>query len=290
MVRASLQHRRAGCVVSGASTITSQLVRLSSHRARVVSTKVQEFVGARKLERSLSKEQILESYLNRAPFGGPIRGVEAASRMYFGKRAKELSLGEASLLVGLLKGPTLYRPDKNPRAALRRRQQIIRLAAGKTGFPQDLTSLALMEPLPEYNPRMPDKAWHFAELAFRTLPGDGGVVRSSLDMQTQELLELALLEKLGGMGHGVTASGVVVDNATGAIKAYVGKMRFNRKKGTDWVDCATAPRSPGSTLKPFVYLGAMEDGHIIPATLLADTPLQLGGEAPRNFDSSTEAR
>lgn len=282
--RAVFQNLRSRRVVSGASTITSQLVRLSYPRARVVSTKIQEFVGALKLERSLSKEQILEYYLNRAPFGGPIRGVEAASRMYFGKRAKELSLGEASLLVGLLKGPTLYRPDRNPRAALRRRQHIISLVAQKTGFPQDLTSLALNEPLPEYNPRMPDKAWHFAELAFKTLPPEGGVVRSTLDMQMQELLEQALHEQLEKAGQGVTASGIVVDNATGSISAYVGNMRFNRRTGTDWVDCATAARSPGSTLKPFVYLAAMEAGHIIPATLLADTPLQLGGEAPRNFD------
>ena len=282
--RAVFQNLKAGRVVSGASTITSQLVRLSYPRARVVSTKIQEFIGALKLERSLSKEQILEYYLNRAPFGGPIRGVEAASRMYFGKRAKELSLGEASLLVGLLKGPTLYRPDRNPRAALRRRQHIISLVAEKTGFPKDLTSLALKEPLPEYNPRMPDKAWHFAELVFKTLPPEGGVARSTLDMQMQDLLEQSLQEQLDKAGEGVTASGIVVENSTGAIAAYVGNLRFNRKTGTDWVDCATAPRSPGSTLKPFVYLAAMEAGHIIPATLLADTPLQLGGEAPRNFD------
>ena len=282
--RAIVQNIAAGRVVSGASTISSQLVRLSQPRSRTVGTKLLEFVGAWKLERKLSKDQILEYYLNRAPFGGPIRGVEAAARMYFGKRAKELSLGEASLLVGLLKGPTAYRPDKNPKAALARRQSIIAKVAEQTGFPEDLPALALEEPLPRFRPRMPDRAWHFADLAYKTLPPQGGVVRSTLDMRAQALLERALQEQLQQAGDDVTAAGIVVDNRTAAIVAYVGNARFDMGKGSQWVDCAVAPRSPGSTLKPFVYLAALEKGYIIPATLLADTPLQLGGEAPRNFD------
>lgn len=284
LARAAFLNVKKGRVVSGASTITSQLVRLSRPRARTISTKILEFFGAWKLERHLDKKQILEYYLNRAPFGGPIRGVEAASRMYFGKRAKELSLGEASLLVGLLKGPTAYRPDRNPAAALRRRQQIIAAVAKRTGFPEELTSLALEEPLPKYKPSMPGAAWHFAELAFATLPEEGGVVRSTLAMNVQSMLVDSLTEQLRGLPESVTAAGMVVENRSASVIAYVGNARFNRDAGTEWVDCATSPRSPGSTLKPFAYLAAMEEGHIIPATLLADTPIRLGGEAPRNFD------
>ena len=282
--RAVFQNLWSRRVVSGASTVSSQLVRLSIPRERTMSTKLLEFLGAMKLERGMSKDQILEYYLNRAPFGGPIRGVEAASRMYFGKRAKELSLGEAALLVGLLKGPTAYRPDRNPRAALARRQQIITKIAEQTGFPEDLKALALEEPLPEFRPGMPDTAWHFADLAFATLPPQGGVVRSTLDMRVQALLERVLEEQLRRAGHDVTAAGIVVDNRTPSIIAYVGNARFNPAARKQWVDCGVAPRSPGSTLKPFIYLGAMDAGHIVPASLLADTPLQLGGEAPRNFD------
>lgn len=282
--RAMAQNVMAGRVVSGASTITSQLVRLSVPRERTFSAKFLEFAGALKLESRLSKDQILEYYLNRAPFGGPIRGVEAAARMYFGKRAKELSLGEAALLVGLLKGPTAYRPDRNPKAALARRQQIILKVAEQTGFPDDLKALALEEPLPKFRPGMPTAAWHFADLAFATLPPQGGVVRGTLDMRAQGLLERVLEQQLRRSGGDITAAGVVVDNRTSSIIAYVGNARFNPAARTQWVDCAIAPRSPGSTLKPFIYLKAMEDGHIIPATLLADTPLQLGGEAPRNFN------
>ena len=204
--------------------------------------------------------------------------------MYFGKRAKELSLGEAALLVGLLKGPTAYRPDRNPKAALARRQQIIAKVAEQTDFPEDLKALALEEPLPKFRPGMPTAAWHFADLAFATLPPQGGVVRSTLDMRVQGLLERTLDQQLRRIGNDITAAGVVVDNRTGSIIAYVGNARFNPAGRTQWVDCAVAPRSPGSTLKPFIYLRAMEAGHIIPASLLADTPLQLGGEAPRNFN------
>ena len=287
--RAVGQNIASGRVVSGASTITSQLVRLSEPRQRTFTVKLLEFVGALKLERQLTKEQILEFYLNRAPFGGPIRGVEAAARQYFGKRAKELSLGEAALLIGLLKGPTAYRPDRNPKAALARRQKIIRQVALSTDFPPDLTRLALEEPLPRFRPVMPAQAWHFADVAFQTLPvfggkKIGGVVRSTLDSRIQHLLERTLEEKLAGLNPDVTAAAVVVDNRTANVLAYVGNARFNAAQSREWVDCAKAPRSPGSTLKPFVYLAALEKGYIIPASLLADTPMQLGGEAPRNFD------
>ncbi|MDL2315995.1 transglycosylase domain-containing protein [Desulfovibrio sp. OttesenSCG-928-A18] len=284
LARAGAQNILAGRVVSGASTITSQLVRLSKPRPRTMGTKIHEFVGAWKLERELSKEQILELYLNRAPFGGPIRGVEAAARMYYGKRAADLSLGEAALLVGLLKGPTAYRPDRNPEAAQARRRQIIGKVARETGFPPDLTSLALAEPLPRFRPSMPARVWHMADIAFKTLPRRGGIVRSTLDMRVQSLLERSLMEQLAGADAGITAAGIVVDNATASIIAYVGNVRFDPSLGRQWVDCAAAPRSPGSTLKPFVYLAAIEEGYIIPASLLADTPLRLGGEAPRNFD------
>jgi penicillin-binding protein 1C len=282
--RALYQNLRQGRIVSGASTITSQLVRLSRPRQRTFQSKILEFVGAWKLERSLDKERILELYLNRAPFGGPIRGAEAAARLYFGKRAKELSLGEAALLVGLLKGPTLYRPDKNPLGAQKRRRQIITRVAEQTGFPADLTAMALQEPLPPFKAAMPDKVRHFADLVFRTMPRQGGAVRSSLDPDIQDLLRRALLDQLAPLGQETTAAGIVAENATGRILAYVGNAAFDPAGNRQWVDCALAPRSPGSALKPFIYLAAMEEGQIIPASLLADTPLRLGGEAPRNFD------
>ena len=340
--RAIVQNISRGRVVSGASTITSQLVRISQPRPRTIGTKVMEFLAAWKLETRLGKRQILELYLNRAPFGGPIRGVEAASRLYFGKRAKDLSLGEASLLVGMLKGPTAHRPDRYPERALQRRQTIIAQVAEATAFSPELTALALKEPLPAFRTAMPQKAWHFADLVvqgvFRPATAQGGaigsgaargpyfdasshsvasrqqqplagkrtvavgqalavkdrpertgrlysagIVSTTLDSTIQTSLELALERSLVRMDPAITAAGIVVENATGAIRGYVGNARFNPAIGRDWVDCAIAPRSPGSTLKPFIYLDAMEKGLLVPETLLADTPLSFKGQAPRNF-------
>ena len=194
--------------------------------------------------------------------------------MYFGKRASQLSLGEASLLVGLLKGPTAYRPDRNPKAALKRRQQIITAVAKQTGFPEELTAFALEEPLPEYKPGMPSRAWHFAELAFATLPAEGGVVRSTLNMNVQSMLEQYLAEEIIDLPQGISAAGIVVENRSASILAYVGNARFDLGAGAEWVDCANSPRSPGPTLKPFVYLDAMEAVTMIPAHPLAAPPLR----------------
>ncbi len=321
--RAVGQNIVQGRVVSGASTITSQLVRLSYPRTRTMRAKLLEFIGAVKLESHLTKNEILEYYLNKAPFGGPIRGVEAAARLYFGKRAKELSLGEAALLVGLLKGPTAYRPDRNPKASLERRQNIIQKAATTLHIPEETTALALQEPLPTFQAAMPSRYRHFADIAFATLTAAGnetmglygtdpeahygatlgikerlelrsmarhnpenmgGIVRSTLDPHVQQLLEQSLATQLRFAPNNVTAAGIVIDNATASIIAYVGNSRFDPAKDSEWVDCALASRSPGSTLKPFLYLSAMERGLIIPASLLADTPLRFKGDPPRNFD------
>lgn len=292
--RAALQNIRAGRVVSGASTISSQVIRISFPKARNLQGKIIEFGQAIKLERQLSKEQILEIYLNRAPFGGPIRGVEAASRLYFGKQAKDLSLGEAALLVGLLKGPTAYRPDRNPKAALKRRDFIINLAAKEHDIPAQIVELALQEPLPAFKSNMPAKAFHYAKLAFadknnfthRTLPSGSfpGAVSSPLNSRLQSFVEFTLKEALLELPPNLTAAAAVLDNSTGGLVAYVGNARFNPVRRKHWVDCGQALRSPGSTLKPFAYLLAFEDGYLIPASLLADTPLAFAGRAPRNFD------
>lgn len=294
LCRAALQNIRAGRVVSGASTISSQVIRISFPKARNLQGKLSEFGQAIKLERHLNKEQILEIYLNRAPFGGPIRGVEAASRLYFGKQAKDLSLGEAALLAGLLKGPTAYRPDRNPKAALARRDFIIKLTAKEHKVTPQITALALQEPLPAFKSNMPARAFHYARLAFadkgnfslRALPSGSfpGAVPSPLDSRLQSFVEFTLKEALFELPPNLTAAAAVLDNQSGGLVAYVGNARFDPARRKHWVDCGQAPRSPGSTLKPFAYLLAFEQGQLIPASLLADTPLAFAGRAPRNFD------
>ena len=282
--RALWSNLRRGKIVSGASTITSQVIRISTPNPRTPATKIVEFVQAMRLERHLSKREILEIYLNRAPFGGPVRGVEAASLLYFGKHAMDLSLGESALLIGMLRGPTMYRPDRNPGAAKKRRDSIIRLMRKRHAVRADIADLALLEPLPKSPGRMPFHAWHYADMAFKRLPSSGGVVQSPLDSELQNQVEHILRQALALGAPGLTAAAAVMDAHTGALLAYVGNARLDVKKGRSWVDCGQAPRSPGSTLKPFAYLLAFEKGKLIPASLLADSPLNFAGNAPRNFD------
>ena len=283
VIRAVLQNIRSGRVVSGASTITSQLIRLSHPRPRTIQTKLIEFAAAVKAEQVFSKDRILELYLNRAPFGGNIRGVEVAARMYFSKSAAELSLAEAALLVGMLKGPSLYRPDRNPETSRSRRDFILSLLAERGIISGGQLRLALSEPLPEERRSLPSKARHFALAAL----GDrrqGGMIHTTLDTRIQELLERTLGASLAALPEEITGAGIVMENKTGEIRAYCGNGRLGTGLSGSWVDCARSPRSPGSALKPFAYLAAFERGTHTPSTLMADTPLAFSGNAPRNFD------
>ena len=289
LLRATAQILAAGKVVSGASTITSQLIRIALPKERTFAAKIVEFLQAVKLDFLLSKEEILTLYLNRAPMGGNIRGVEAAARIYFNKSAKDLSAGEASLLVGLLRGPSLYRPDRNPQGALTRRNAIIELAVARHGLEPDMAALAKAEALPKGG-ALPlyDSIFLFGEWALSALPpdlaGSAAVARTSLWMPLQVSLQSLLAEYLEGLNPDITAAGVIVDNRSGEAAAYVGNARFNRETGAHWVDCVRSPRSPGSTLKPFAYLLAFAKGELTPSSLLADSPLSFAGQAPRNFD------
>ncbi|MDR1776300.1 MAG: penicillin-binding protein 1C [Desulfovibrio sp.] len=289
LLRAVWQNITNGRVISGASTISSQTIRLLWPGERSLAGKAREFALALKLELALTKREILETYLNRAPFGGTVRGVEAAARSYFGKRAEELSLAEAALLIGMLRGPSLYRPDKNPEKTLRRRNDILNRLRRRNVIPASELELALLEPLPPGRGNIPRQAWHYADLAFRSLPADywstaRAPVRTAFDPVLQGILELRLDEALLAFPEQVTAAGGVVDNQSGALAAYVGNARFSPGVGRQWVDCGASLRSPGSLLKPFVYLLAYEQGKLVPASLLADTPLAFSGDAPRNYD------
>ena len=283
LLRAIWQNVSAGKIISGASTITSQLVRLSFPRPRTLKTKLVEFTAAQKLEEILTKEEILELYLNRAPFGGNIRGVEAASRIYFSKGAGEVSLGEAALLVGMLKGPSLYRPDRNPGAARKRRDAILASLFERGKITEEQYRLSRAERIPDTRGAFPSKAFHFA-LAALGERKKGGILETTLDPALQELLERTLSVSLESLPEEITAAGIVMDNDSGDVLAYVGNGRLGRGIAGSWIDCARRPRSPGSALKPFAYLAAFEKGILTPASLLADTPLAFSGQAPRNFD------
>ncbi|MDR2528373.1 MAG: penicillin-binding protein 1C [Synergistaceae bacterium] len=288
LLRALWQNARARRVVSGASTITSQVVRLAvserEGRKRTFATKAREFAQAVKLERIISKNDILETYLNLAPFGGNIRGVQAASLIYFGKPASRLSPGEACLLVGMLKGPSLYRPDRRPEAARRRRDFVIRLLERRGVLAPAEARFALMEELPSRWVSLPWRAFHFAEMVLNGQDEDVSKISTTLNLELQTKLEAVLKRAVASLPANVTTAAGVVNNRTGGLSAWVGNARFGEEGRSSWVDCGLALRSPGSALKPFAYLSAFDKGLLVPGSLLADSPMAFSGRAPRNFD------
>ena len=289
LMRAAVNDILPGHVYSGASTITSQVIRLAiserQHKKRNIFTKIFEFIAAMKLEKELSKQKILECYLNLAPFGGNIRGVEAASLIYFGKPAEKISRGEACLLIGMLKAPSNYRPDTKPIQARKRRNLIINLMLEKKIFTPDDTRRALLEDLPRKKFIMPSRAWHFAEMVLNANPDEREkIFNTSLNLETQTKLEAVLKQSLNEVPEYITFAAGIVENKTASLIAWVGNSRFGLNNKSSWVDCGRSLRSPGSTLKPFAYLTAIEQGLLTPATLLADTSTAFSGRAPRNFD------
>lgn len=279
LVRAVFQNLKERRIVSGASTITTQLIRMTYPGKRTLLQKTKEIIMALKLEKYLPKDKILEAYLNRVPLGKNIRGVEAASLFYFGKNARNLSLGEAAILIGMLPEPERLRPDKYPDQAQRKRLILLDTLHQRGVITATEYTVAVKESLPSKPAGFPQYAYHATELLRTLFPSP---VFSSLSLELQTWLEKAMKEAVATLPQGVTACALVVENKTGQVLAYVGNARFEEEG--DWVDCIQAPRSPGSALKPFVYALAFEEGRYTPASLLADTPLGLRGYVPRNFD------
>ncbi|NOY74918.1 MAG: penicillin-binding protein 1C, partial [Kiritimatiellaeota bacterium] len=276
--------------VSGASTLTMQTMRMISPARRTYSAKIAESLKALSAERKASKTEILEWYLNLAPFGGDIYGAEAAARFYFGKSAAELNLPEAALLAGIPQRPTAYRPDRHPAKAAERRKRVLE-AMLECGFiAESEKSAAEIEKVRA--PRRPVAflAPHFALLAERLWNSRGaGVppsadIRTTLDQNIQSVCETALAEHVANLAGVVGGAVVVVENKTGAVRALVGSPDFFDVDHQGQVNCAIAKRSPGSTLKPFLYAMTFDSGTTIPSTRIPDAPCSFNGYSPMNYD------
>jgi len=248
-----------------------------------LEVKLDEFRQAFTVERALPKEEILELYLNKAFFGGMLRGVEAASLGWFGKSCKSLSPAEAALLVGLLKGPTAYRPDRNYQGAKKRRDAILALLLERNLLDATAYAVALEEPLPRNMRSFPSLAPLASERLRREHPGEKHIY-SSLNKEIQEELQRICARHIRGFGSHVTLAALVMENATGMIRGCVGNVRWGENTPGSWIDCSRVLRSPGSALKPFVYAAAFDRGYLTPDSLLADTPYGFEGKHPRNFD------
>jgi penicillin-binding protein 1C len=252
-------------------------------RERTFRTKLLEFWGAFCLEQKINKDEILELYLNRAPFGGNIRGIEAASNAYFNKKAEFLSLAESVSLISMLSAPSKYRLDRFPEKNEEIRNIKLDYLVQRKFISQENADLAKLEKIFGIRYPMKNEA-AMAMIHVKQYSPESPVLRSTLDKNYQLLLEKNLSEALKNYPERITAAGIIVHNPTGEVRAYVGNSRHGTSLPGAQVDCAASARSPGSTLKPFIYALAFEKGLMTPASLLADTPLSFMGRAPRNFD------
>ncbi|MDR1395109.1 MAG: penicillin-binding protein 1C, partial [Deltaproteobacteria bacterium] len=289
LLRALGQNILSGRIVSGGSTITVQTVKLLNPSPRTLVAKGREFASALKLESQLSKDEILELYLNLAPMGGNIQGVGAASWAYYGKRPNELSLGESLTLIAVLRKPSQYRPDRFPEKARRRRDLLLERLFAKGAITRRERDLALAEPVIPGRRAFPRRIPHLARRilneqprSWKTGSPDSAGLRTAVSDRLQKLMVQRLGQALEPFPQAVTGAGVLLDSRTGEVLAYTGNARPEEAGG--WLDLALARRSPGSALKPFIYLAAFNQGWLTPASMLADTPWGLSGQAPRNFD------
>jgi len=296
MVRAFGQALVQRKLVSGASTLTQQLARAVVPRPRTLFGKWRELAIALRIERSLSKAQILEEYLNRVEFGPNLRGIDAASRRYFDKPAAQLDLAEAAALVSIPRGPSLYDPTRGTRALLRRRDRVLERMVVQGLASEGAVRLAQAEPLRLTRGLAQGGTEHLLQglLSGALAPELRGErvqrLDSAIDSGLQrEVAELSRRAARYGAEVGLSSvSVVVVENATAEVLAYVGSPDFHAEKSLGQNDGARALRQPGSALKPFVYAAAMTRLGMTAATRLPDLELRLptseGVYSPRNYD------
>ncbi|OLP60450.1 penicillin-binding protein 1C [Xaviernesmea oryzae] len=286
LARAAGQLVTQGHIVSGASTLSMQLARLIEPRTeRSLPAKLRQILRALQIERRLSKAEILDLYLTRAPYGGNLEGVRAASLAYFGKEPRRLTTAEAALLVALPQLPERRRPDRHPQAAEAARARVLARLAVSRLIGQGEAARAELEPVPRERRELPAHAPHVAEAARRKGPLPDRTM-TTLDRDKQSALEAVAEAAAARLDPQVTIAMILADAETGAILSEVGSADFTDRRRRGFVDMVRVPRSPGSTLKPFIYGLAFEQGLIAQDTIIEDRPADFFGYRPRNFDMS----
>lgn len=286
LLRAATQFVTNGRIVSGASTLSMQVARLIEPREnRSFSAKFVQLARAIQIERRLSKAEILDLYLTLAPYGGNLEGVRAASLAYFGKEPRRLSVSEAALLVALPQSPEARRPDRRPRAATAARQRVLDREPVMETVGKAAAQQAALPAVPLRRLQLPAYAAHLAEAAIRKQPTEARHV-TTLRRDVQRGLEDAARAAVQKLGPKISLAMVMADARTGEIVGEVGSADYFDASRSGWVDMTRVNRSPGSTLKPFIYGLAFEQGLVSQETVIEDRPSDFHGYRPRNFDMS----
>ncbi|RWK39102.1 penicillin-binding protein 1C [Mesorhizobium sp.] len=284
LARAAGQFVTNGRIVSGGSTLSMQLARLTEPRdSRSLGSKLKQLLRALQIERRLSKREILERYLTLAPYGGNLEGVRAASLAYFGKEPKRLAVSEAALLVALPQLPEKRRPDRNLSIAHAARDRVLTrmVASGLLGERE--AARAALDDVPASRRPLPALAAHAAYAVLpRAVPGQK--LRLTIRKSVQEGLEQVARDAATRLGPRLSVAMVMADARTGDILGEVGSADYFDASRSGWIDMTRIVRSPGSTLKPFIYGLAFEQGLVAQETLINDRPTDFSGYRPKNFD------
>ena len=288
IARAFKQNISARKVVSGASTITMQTIRLSRKgKPRNILEKIIEIIQATRMEISYSKNDILNLYASHAPFGGNVVGLEAAAWRYFGRKPSQLSWGEITTLAVLPNAPALIYPGKNQIKLKAKRDRLLDKLLRKNAIDKETCELAKSEDLPGAPFAIPQLAPHLLNRAIKE-GNKGKRIRSTIDYALQKEAN-----KIVNDYHNILSENeihniavLVLDVAKGTVLSYVGNSNCRHGNSGKDVDIITSPRSTGSILKPFLYAFMQQDGEILPNTLVPDIPTQIAGYAPKNFNKS----
>lgn len=284
VARAIVQFVQHGRLVSGGSTLTMQVARLvEGKHERSAGGKLRQMARALQLEHALTKAEILKLYLRLAPFGGNLEGVRAASLSYFGKEPRRLSLGEAALLVAIPQSPEARRLDRHTNAAKLARDRVLARAVEAHIIAEAEAQKAKEEKIPLARAEFPRFAPHLADAEVAAHQAQASI-KLTLRRDLQARLEKLAAEHARLQGGKLSAAIVVADHQTGEILAQVGSAGYLDADRQGAVDMATAVRSPGSALKPFIYGLAFEAGLAHPDTLIEDRPVRFGTYQPKNFD------
>lgn len=287
MLRAVKQNVSAGEIVSGGSTITMQVIRLSrKNRKRTYLEKIIEVILATRLELSYSKKEILRLYSTYAPFGGNIVGIDAAAWRYFGTNAYKLTWAESAMLAVLPNSPALIHPGRNQNKLLEKRNRLLDRMKEKGIIDEEVCRLSKDEPLPIAPRPFPEDAPHLLQFAAQKYQKENAVVKTTLDARLQKkAYQIVERHHKRLRKNGINNAAVLVtDIKTAEVLVYIGNIHdFANAENDNFVDIIQAERSTGSILKPFLYAAALTDGEILPHSLVYDIPTNFGGYTTRNY-------
>ena len=286
LLRASIQNFYSDKVVSGASTITMQTIRLSrKDQARSYSEKIIEIFLSFGITITKSKNKVLKQYCSHAPFGGNVVGIEAASWRYYGRAPNNLSWSESCALAVLPNAPSLIRPGKNVDAFRAKRDKLLHKLLMNNIIDSLTYELSILEPLPGRPQRLPSYSPHLLDYISKL--GEGRFV-VTLDKDLQRSTNTIINNHINYLEFNYihNAAAIIIDNRTNEVISYVGNADSKAKNEGRHVDVIRAPRSTGSTLKPLLFASILDEGLYLPESLIEDVPTKISGYAPQNFDNT----